>query len=155
MPEDFTTAAQRATSVRSISPNCSGVVTASSTPSACTRARTAGSSRTRAISRWSRWTISRGVPAGATRPYQDCVSNPGNPDSATVGTSGYAFHRRGLVNASICNCPARTNGSAVAGTLIVTGTTPATTSLIAALELAYGTCSNSTLARDHSMTAER
>lgn len=44
--------------------------------------------RMRMISVLSLATMSAGVPGGARIPCHDPVSNPGTPDSATVGTSG-------------------------------------------------------------------
>src|SRR5216110_2441761 len=48
-----------------------------------------------ASSPFSRATIGRGVPAGASTPYQVVTSKSGRPASATVGTSGRAGRRRG------------------------------------------------------------
>ena len=48
----------------------------------------------------SRVTIGRGVPAGASTPYQVVTSKSGSPASAAVGTSGSAGERCGATTAS-------------------------------------------------------
>ena len=48
--------------------------------------------------------------AGPHSPYQDTMSNPGRPDSATVGTLGKKLMRFGLVTASAFNLPPLTCG---------------------------------------------
>jgi hypothetical protein len=47
---------------------------------------------------------------GREMPFHAPMSNPGNPDSATVGTSGKAGERRGLPMASTRKRPALTCG---------------------------------------------
>jgi hypothetical protein len=46
------------------------------------------------IAAFSLFMTGRGVPAGATMPFQLFASYPGKPASATVGTSGNALARR-------------------------------------------------------------
>ena len=55
--------------------------------------------------------IGSGVPAGAAMPSHPMYSKPGRPDSATVGISGSASSRVGLVTASARILPALTCGS--------------------------------------------
>ena len=52
-----------------------------------------------------RATMAGGVAAGANSPFQEPISNPGNPASAVVGTSGSAIARRGLATASAFSRP--------------------------------------------------
>ena len=56
---------------------------------------------------------SGGVSAGASTPYQMPTSNPGNPDSATVGSWGTSGERLVLVTASSRSRPLSENGLAV------------------------------------------
>ena len=65
-----------------------------------------------AISEDKRLTISLGVAAGARIPNHATVSYPGNPDSATVGTSGNRGERLRVVTASARSLPAFTKGTA-------------------------------------------
>jgi hypothetical protein len=53
------------------------------------------------------------VPAGAKRPIQLITSKPGNPASATVGSSGAAADRVLPITASARSLPAFTCGSTV------------------------------------------
>ena len=47
-----------------------------------------------------RLTISLGVPAGASRPNQVCISKPLTPDSCTVGVDGNKGERARVETAS-------------------------------------------------------
>ena len=60
-------------------------------------------------------TISRGVPAGANRPYHCTESKPGNPLSLMVGMSGAVATRFALVTPSMRKRPARACGSDSSG----------------------------------------
>lgn len=57
--------------------------------------------------------MSGGVPAGANSPIQLLTSNPGKPNSATVGTSGNATVRARPIDAIARSLPAFTCGSTV------------------------------------------
>jgi hypothetical protein len=52
----------------------------------------------------------RGVPAGASTPYQPMYSKPASPDSATVGTLGAVIDRRVLLTAIARSRPDLTYG---------------------------------------------
>src|SRR3954452_8794577 len=66
----------------------SGVLARGVMPRLMNRSRTSGASSALAISRLSRSTMSRGVLAGMTKPFQDTSVKPGTPLPATVGTPG-------------------------------------------------------------------
>ena len=55
--------------------------------------------------------MSFGVIAGASRQYQLVASKPGTPASATVGRSGAATYRFGVVTAKARSWPDFTSGS--------------------------------------------
>src|SRR5258706_264920 len=84
--------------------NCSGVFATGSIPSLSRRSRKSARLMIVTESSWIFFTISRGVPAGAMKPYQAWMSKPGSV-SAIAGTSGSAFARRGLVTPSAFNLP--------------------------------------------------
>ena len=72
--------------------------------------RTSGMLSAFTISALSRLTISGGVPAGANTPCHEPTSKPGNPDSASVGTSGAIDERLAVVTASARSLPALASG---------------------------------------------
>ena len=78
----------------------SGVPPPGSTPWPAIFWRTSGIARIFTTSALSRSMTGFGVLAGANRPNQAVTSNPGKPDSATVGTFGSSDVRRGPVTAS-------------------------------------------------------
>src|SRR3990172_7016554 len=88
MPAVLTTFFQRSWSSRSYSANASGVVGEVSAPRDASSRTVLASFRILTTSLLSLSTISFGVFAGANKPYQITYSNPGTPDSATVGISG-------------------------------------------------------------------
>src|SRR6516162_8939079 len=75
--------------------------------------------------------ISRAVPAGANRPYQPAVSNPGRPDSETVGRSGATLARRKVLEASATSLPSATNCNTVDAGENITCTRPLNRSVAA------------------------
>src|SRR4029079_7266367 len=85
-----------------------------------------------------------GVPAGARTPNHDDASNPGSPDSASVGTSGSAAERSALVTASARNLPALMNESDDGRLSNINCTCPPIRSVSAGLLPLYGTCVIST-----------
>ena len=80
-------------------------------------------------SSWILFTISRGVPAGARKPYQAVMSKPGRV-SATAGTFGSAFARLGPVTASAFNFPLRVSWIEAVMPPKISGTWLASTSAI-------------------------
>ena len=64
------------------------------------------------------------VPAGANKPFQAKASNPGKPASATVGKSGRAASRCGLVTASNLSRPPCTKASKAGSTVIKAWVSP-------------------------------
>src|SRR6185503_3094503 len=107
-----TTSPHFAVSLRMKSRKASGVPPATSPPLATMDSRCSGIARTALMSRLSRSTMARGVPAGTMTPCQLVDSNPGNPASARVGTSGRSAMRVVEVTASARTLPALTEGSA-------------------------------------------
>src|SRR5262249_15119077 len=71
----------------------SGVLATGWKPSAANRSFTSGCAKALAISRYSRSTISLGVPAGTTTPVSASDSWLGTLDSSIVGTSGIVAER--------------------------------------------------------------
>ena len=84
--------------------------------------------------------IAGGVPAGASRPNHDDASNPGRPDSATVGTSGYAGARVAEVTANARSFPDLICGSDGGRLSNINCTCPAIRSCNAGALPLYGTC---------------
>ena len=78
-----------------------------------------------------RSTIGFGVPAGANSPFQPLASKPRSPASSMVGTVGRPSTRRGPLTAIARSCPPSMNGLAVPIGANMTGTRPATRSVIA------------------------
>src|SRR4029077_10307895 len=93
MPARFTTADHRLNSDCNTTENWSGGLAVMSHPCAVRLFATSGVRRTRSISACSFLTISADKPAGPNRPYQVLVSNPGETDSESVGTSGSSDRR--------------------------------------------------------------
>src|SRR5262249_15420944 len=87
-PSDWTVPAHKAVSAASMALNSTGVLPRGSAPYWSRRATNCGSLTARPISVAILSTMSLGVPVGAISPFQVSTSNPGKPDSATVGTSG-------------------------------------------------------------------
>src|SRR5688500_10669816 len=130
-PDTRITSAHFFTSARIHAANSSGELATTSAPWAVRLSRTCGLLRMRATSLCRRPTISRGVPAGASRPFQPTASKPFSPDSSRVGTSGRIASRARLVTASALMRPERTCGSS-GGTLSnMIGICPAIRSAIA------------------------
>src|SRR5688572_32318216 len=73
-PDTFTTSAHFFTSARIQAENCSGELPTMSAPCEVSWSRTSGARSTRTTSVLRRETISRGVPAGASRPFQPTAS---------------------------------------------------------------------------------
>ena len=94
-------------------------------PSMAICCATSGSARALLTSAFRRSTTSPGVPAGATRPYHWSASKPGQPLSATVGTSGRAANRAGLDTASARSRPLLMCGSTAGEPVKVASTWPA------------------------------
>ncbi len=78
-----------------------------------------------------RETIACGVFAGTTKPYHACDSYPGTPASATVGSCGRSFERRGVVTASARSLPSLMKVMALGGDAKPSWVWPATRSIIA------------------------
>src|SRR5688572_18222617 len=130
-PETFTTSAHFFTSARIQAENSSGELPTMSAPCAVSWSRTSGARSTRTTSEFRRKTISRGVPAGASRPFQPTASKSLSPSSCSVGTSGSTPMRARLVTASAWIFPERTCGRS-GGTLSnIIGICPAMRSAIA------------------------
>src|SRR4030095_550049 len=94
-----------AVSLLIIAANSAGELAIGSPASAAGFVRTPGCSSARAISFCKRSTMAGGIPAGATMLYHDVTSNPGNPDSSSVGSAGAAAIRFGLATARGRNLP--------------------------------------------------
>src|SRR5579862_6720997 len=86
--------------------NSTDVEPIDSKPSVDRRALTSGFASTSATLDCSFAVIAGGRSLGPQRPYHDTNSNPGNPDSSTVGMSGAAGWRLRLVMASALMRPA-------------------------------------------------
>ena len=71
---------------------------------------TSGDCTAFAIAEFNSRTMLRGVAAGAASEVNETDSNPGTPDSTTVGTSGAAPERCELASASAFSFPARMCG---------------------------------------------
>src|SRR6185436_18210801 len=117
-------------------------------PCAISCSRTAGSASALTISALSRATISGGVPAGASTANQELNSNPGRPDSDTVGTSGYCGMRLGVVTATSLTLLPRTSELTVASPWKATGTSAPATPTAACVAPLYGTWFMTTFASD-------
>src|SRR5688572_26581891 len=130
-PDTFTTSAHFFTSALIQAENSSGELPTMSAPCEVSWSRTSGARSTFTTSACSRETISRGVPAGASRPFQPTASKSFRPSSCSVGTSGSTAIRERLVTASGLILRERTCGSS-GGTLSnIIGIWPATRSTIA------------------------
>ena len=84
-------------------------------------------------------TISLGVPMGTASACQAHASNPGIPDSATVGRSGSAAMRLSLATASALILPALICGAPAARSRNISGIWPPSRSWIAGPAPLYGT----------------
>jgi hypothetical protein len=102
--------------------NCVVELPDGTAPIAANPSRSSGCARIATTSAFSRSTMSRGVPAGATRPCQVSAAKPGSPASAMVGTSGSRAERSGVVTPSTRSRPPRSCGSAKAIGLIIAWT---------------------------------
>jgi hypothetical protein len=69
--------------------------------------------------------IALGVFAGAKNPYQMRISNPGTPDSSSVGRSGSSAMRFFSATASTRSFPCLANPSVAVGVSMNTFTSPA------------------------------
>src|SRR5437016_7537277 len=87
--------------------------------------------------------MSFGVPEGTTMLYQDVTSNPGKPDSASVGRSGAAAMRFELATPSATSLPALTCGNADGVPANIICTCPPTTAPTAGAMPLNGTCTMS------------
>src|SRR6478672_5349497 len=96
-PDTFTTFPHLTISLRMNCPVCSGVPDKGSAPCAFSFSRTSGSCTMRTTFVLSTVIMSRGVPTGASSPYQVPDSKPGRPDSEIVGRSGAIVLRVALV----------------------------------------------------------
>src|SRR2546425_1669190 len=103
MPAALMTGPQSSVSALSLTASRSGVEPTTATPSASNRALTTGSASAATVSVLIFCTISGGVLTGTNNPYHEDTSNPGSPDSATVGNSGEMVERCALVTASARN----------------------------------------------------
>src|SRR5258708_167280 len=103
-PAALTIFAQWARSVLICAANSSGVFPTGSIPSLSRRSRKSGRLMTATESSWIFFTISRGAPAGAMKPYQAVMSKPGRVP-ATAGTFGSGFSLVGPVTASVFDFP--------------------------------------------------
>jgi hypothetical protein len=77
--------------------------------------------------------ISRGVPAGASRPYQIDIRNPLTPASSAVGTSGSVATRLGESTASGRTLPCLISGSMEAIETITSSTSPLIAATVASV----------------------
>src|SRR5262245_31820774 len=100
MPAILTASPHKAMSAAIIAANSSGVLPSGSTPNAASRSANVASLAARDTSFAIRSTVSRGAAAGAISPFQVSALNPGNPDSAKVGTSAICRTRFSLDTAS-------------------------------------------------------
>ena len=105
-----------------------------------------GAFRPRTASALSLTMISRGVALGANRPNQLNASNPGSPDSDTVGNSGAVGTRCALVTAMPRSLPSRASGSPTGRLENTSEMWPPIASEIAGPSPLYGTNCRSTLA---------
>jgi hypothetical protein len=101
------TFAHLATSRRRNAAYSSGVLPTGSDPSALSRSLNSGEPIILRTSALIFAMMSRGVLAGALRPFQATASNPFKPDSSSVGTSGKVGVRFKLVTASTRSFPPR------------------------------------------------
>jgi len=85
--------------------NASGELATGSIASFARRSWKSGRLMIVTTSSWIFSTMSRGVPAGAMKPYHAWMSKPGSV-SAIAGTSGSAFERCGLVTPRPFTLPA-------------------------------------------------
>src|SRR6516165_1724355 len=99
-PAILTASPHKAMSAAIIAANSSGVLPSGSTPNAASRSANAASLAARDTSFAIRSMVSLGVAAGAISPFQVSALNPGNPDSAKVGTSAICGTRFSLDTAS-------------------------------------------------------
>ena len=81
-------------------------------------------------------------------PYQTPASNPGRPDSTSVGTSGANVVRFRLAIAIARRRPARTCGSAGGVVFIITSTSPAIRLMVAGAMPLNGMCTMSVAVTD-------
>src|SRR6187431_1426088 len=109
-PDSLITFAQRDFSLAMNWPNCSGVIGRTSAPAPSRRVFISGVARIFVIASCNAVTISFGVLAAATMPWNEPVSKPGYPDSATVGRSGAALKRLALEIARALSFPPLTIG---------------------------------------------
>src|SRR5262249_34292601 len=104
-PDSLTTRPHFACSAARNAANCAGDPPSVSPPSLARRSRTSFAASARFTSALSFAITGAGVPAGASSPYQVFASNPGKPDSATVGTAGSSGERFAEVTASARSLP--------------------------------------------------
>src|SRR6516165_9457661 len=107
--------------------NSSGLTAEGSYPIASIFSLRSGEATARAISRYKRSTISRGVPAGAQTHCGASCTWPGTPASSIVGTSGRIATRFVLVTASARSRPSLICADADGSVANATGVWPPTT----------------------------
>ena len=83
-----------------------------SPPRAATLALNSGLLATLSVAASRRWTTARGVPLGASTPFQVAVTKDGKPLSFMVGTWGSCGRRSAEVTASALSLPPWMKGSA-------------------------------------------
>src|SRR5262249_24683825 len=93
MPAIVTASPHKAMSAAIIAANSSGMLPSGSTPNAASRSAKVASLTARDTSFAIRSMVSLGIAEGAISPFQVSALNPGNPDSAKVGTSVTASRR--------------------------------------------------------------
>jgi hypothetical protein len=119
------TGCQRRRSACMKAAKASGEPPATSHPAASILGRACGEFRMALISWFSRAIASRGVPAGATKPFHATASKPAKPLSAIVGRSFICGQRLGPVTASGRMRPAWISGSSEVGFDMIICTSPA------------------------------
>ena len=137
------------------SANCSGVLVRDSMPDAASLSRRSGEARALTISAFSRPISSRGVPDGASMPYQIGTSKPCTPDSAAVGTFGRLGTRFSDSSAIPFTLPAVTCGAAMAAAMMSMSVSPDIRPTSACPEPLYGTCTVRIFIRLFSSSAAR
>src|SRR6266852_7508519 len=155
MPAVATTRDQRASSLFTRSPKRSGVPPAGAMPCFARSSRISLCVSRAFISVFTLAITARGVPAGASTPYQVSTSRSARPSSLSVGTSENAGERSALITASMRSFPLWTYGAAVCSDTIMACTCPPTRSASAPPDPLYGTCTRSMRASSLSSSIAR
>ena len=136
-------------------PNSSGVLVIGSTPALANLGFMSGALTAFASSAFRRLMISRGVPVGASMPYQTLISKFGKPDSFDVGTFGRSLKRSGISTASARTRPALICCTAAGAATTSMSVSPPTSAPSATPDPLYGTCTMSSFSRLFSSSGAR